>query len=496
MFENAEIGHEVSKGVYRKRVPRLRADLLDAQYSLKENGGFPVTVLLAGVDGAGKGEMVNRLSEWMDPRHIHAFAFDAPTDEERQRPRMWRYWRALPPKGTIGVLLGSWYTDPIVDRVYKRISRARLDEAVEEINRFERMLADEGGLILKFWFHLSQKQQKQRLNEIDRDPDRTWRVTRAHWREFKRYDRYRETSERVLRLTSSALAPWIVVEGADRQYRELTVGRMLLEAIRKRLRSEPERRRKVALAAPITRPIDRADALARLDLTRKLPDDRYERQLEKWQGRLNRLSRHKRFGRIAVTVAFEGMDAAGKGGAIRRITAALDARQYNVIPIAAPTDEERAHPYLWRFWRHLPRRGRFTIYDRSWYGRVLVERVEGFAPEADWMRAYGEINDFEEQLVRADGVLCKFWLQTSAAEQLRRFRERQATRFKRFKITPEDWRNREKWPLYRRAAADMIERTSTAAAPWTLVEAEDKNWARIKVLKTLARAIEAKLDAL
>ncbi len=496
MFENAEIGHNVSKAVYRRQAPGLRADLLDAQYSLKEHGGFPVIVLLAGVDGAGKGEMVNRLSEWMDPRHVHAVAFDTPSDEERERPRMWRYWRALPPKGSIGVLLGSWYTDPIVDRVRKRISRPQLRQAVEGINRFERMLADEGALVLKFWFHLSKKMQKTRLAQIDQDPDRTWRVTRAHWREFKRYDRYRETSENVLRLTSGSQAPWIVVEGADRHYRELTVGRTLLDAIRKRLAAAPERRRKVAEVAPLARPIDRRDALARLDLSRKLPDAKYEKQLAKWQGRLDRLSRHKRFDRIAVTVAFEGMDAAGKGGAIRRITAALDARQYLVIPIAAPTDEERAHPYLWRFWRHLPRRGRFTIYDRSWYGRVLVERVEGFAAEADWMRAYAEINDFEEQLARAGGVLAKFWLQTSAAEQLRRFKERQATRFKRFKITAEDWRNREKWPLYRRAAADMIERTSTAAAPWTLVEAEDKNWARIKVLKTLARAIAAKLDAL
>ena len=183
------------------------------------------------------------------------------------------------------------------------------------------------------------------------------------------------------------------------------------------------------------------------------------------------------------------MDAAGKGGAIRRLTGALDARQYRVVPVGAPNEEERAYPYLWRFWRHLPRRGRMTIYDRSWYGRVLVERIEGFCTEADWMRAYGEINEFEEELVDGGGLICKFWLHVSPEEQLRRFEERAQTGFKHHKITAEDWHNRAKWPLYQQAAADMIERTSTRLASWTLVEAEDKHWARIKVLKTLVERL-------
>ena len=217
----------------------------------------------------------------------------------------------------------------------------------------------------------------------------------------------------------------------------------------------------------------------------------YETELAQWQGKLAELSRDPRMRQCALICAFEGVDAAGKGGAIRRVTAALDARQYQIIPVAAPSDEERAQPYLWRFWRHIPRLGRITIFDRTWYGRVLVERVEKFCSEEDWRRAYSEINDFEQQLVDGGAVLVKFWLQISREEQLRRFKEREKVAFKRFKITEEDWRNREKWDAYHDAVCDMVDQTSTAHAPWTLVEANDKRHARIKVLKTICSQLES-----
>ncbi len=497
MFEASELGHEIDKEQYDREVPELRAKLLEAQYALKENGSFPVIVLISGVDGAGKGETVNVLNEWMDPRHIHTVAFSAPTVEETARPRMWRYWQALPPRGTIGILFGSWYTDPVVDRTYGRIKRAELDAAVVEIRRFEEMLADEGALILKFWFHLSKKDQEKRLHEIDGDKKRTWRVTKADWAQFERYDDFYATSEHVVRLTSTGAAPWLVVEGKDRRYRELTTGRTLLDALQRRLDGDrgpriPQPRRQ----AQIVHSIDRRDVITEIDLSVTMDEKEYDDELEKWQGRLNRLVRDRRFPKIGVVVGFEGMDAAGKGGAIRRVTRALDARQYRVIPIAAPTDEERRQPYLWRFWRHLPKKGCLAVYDRTWYGRVLVERVEGYCAEGDWMRAYEEINDFEEQLVESGIVVIKFWMQISQEEQLRRFQERESTRFKQFKITEEDWRNRTKWGDYQSAAADMVERTSTEIAPWTLVAANDKRHARIKVLKTIAKQIERALDAL
>ena len=493
MFESAEIGHQLSKERYRRIEPALRADLLEAQYELSRNGRFPVLILISGVRGAGKGETVNLLNEWMDPRHIHACAFDNASDEERERPPMWRFWRALPPRGRIGMLFGSWYTAPIIDRVFKRSSGKDLQRSIDEINHFEQMLADEGALILKFWFHLSKKRQKKRLKALEADPETSWRITERDWDFFEHYDRFYRISEDTLRRTSTANAPWIVVEGSNPEYRAVTVGRTLLESMRKRLALRVERRVAKSQAAPIVRAVDRLHVLQAMDLSLRLERKAYSKRMKELQARLALATRNARFMRHHVICVFEGMDAAGKGGAIRRITKALDARLYHTIPVAAPTDEERAQPYLWRFWRHVPRKGRFTLYDRSWYGRVLVERIEGFCAEADWMRAYAEINDFEEQLASHGAIVAKFWLQISKEEQLRRFKEREKTRFKRFKITAEDWRNRRKWDDYQSAAADMIERTSTAHAPWTLVGANDKYHARVKILETLVDALERAL---
>ncbi len=493
MFEAAEIGHKLSKGEYKRIEPKLRAELLEAQFALSKDGKFPVIILISGVRGAGKGETVNLLNEWMDPRHILTHAFDNPSDEERERPAMWRYWRALPPKGKIGMLFGSWYTAPIIDRVFKRTSKAEALQSVEEINHFERMLADEGALVLKFWFHLSKKAQRKRLKKLERDPETSWKITERDWDFFKLYDRFYRVSEDILRETSTAAAPWIVVEGSDPEYRAVTVGKTLLQAMQQRIAQNAAAQGKKAAApnaAPLVEPADRVRILDRMDLSRALPKPKYEKQLDKLQAKLARLTRDPKFKDRTVVCVFEGMDAAGKGGTIRRITAALDARLYRTIPIAAPTDEERAQPYLWRFWRHVPRKGRFTLYDRSWYGRVLVERIEGFCSEADWMRAYAEINDFEEQMARSGAIIVKYWLQISKTEQHRRFKEREKTRFKQFKITPEDWRNREKWDGYQVAASDLIERTSTSHAQWVLVEANDKYWARAKVLKALVDAVE------
>jgi polyphosphate:AMP phosphotransferase len=489
MFESAELGHTIDKETYAKEEPALREALLNAQYDLLASKRFPLVILISGVDGAGKGETVNLLHEWMDPRHIQAHAFGPPSDEEAERPPFWRFWRALPPKGRTGIFFGSWYTAPIVRRTYKKTHNADLDAAMEEIRRFERMLTAEGALILKFWFHLSKDRQRERLKRLEKNPKTRWRVTETDWYHFELYDRFRKHSERALRETSTAEAPWVVVEGTDERYRSLTVGKAILAALRRRL-EEQDGKPPESHTAPFVAPVDHVDLVQRMDLSLRLSKEEYDRELLDWQGKLAMLTRRPGYKDISVIAVFEGSDAAGKGGAVRRVTAALDARHYHVIPIAAPTEEERAQPYLWRFWRHVPRRGTLTMFDRSWYGRVLVERVEGFASEGDWMRAYTEINDFEEQLVRNRTVLVKLWLQVSRDEQLRRFQSREATSFKRFKITEEDWRNRDKWDAYERAVCDMVDRTSTELAPWTLVEAEDKHYARIKVLRTLCEAIE------
>lgn len=500
MFEVAELGHKVSKQQFDKQAPALREALLAAQYEVLELGKFSVVILINGVDGAGKGETVNLLNEWMDPRHIQTTAFGMPSEEERERPAIWRFWRTLPRKGKTGIFFGSWYTAPIVQRALGQTTDAELEHAMEEIVRFERMLANEGVLLLKFWLHLSKKQQRKRFRKLEKNKDTRWRVTPADWEHHDMYDQFNQVCERSLRETSTAPAPWILVEGADEQYRSLTVGNCLLDAMRRRIDEVRARESQKAKAAPVAaaarrpEPVDRLDVLRALDLEKTIADDEYKERLEELSGRLNRHSRRKKFlANQAAVLVFEGMDAAGKGGAIRRVTRALDARQYQVVPIAAPTDEERAQPYLWRFWRHIPRRGHVSIYDRSWYGRVLVERVEGFCGEADWSRAYGEINDFEEQLMRHGIIVAKFWLQISAEEQLRRFKERERITFKRFKITDEDWRNRKRWPEYERAVCDMVERTSTEIAPWTLIEANDKNYARLKVVRTLCDRLDSVL---
>ena len=491
MFESAELGHKVDKKTYDKEAPKLREALLDAQFDLAQTRAFQVIILIGGVDGAGKGETVNTLNAWMDPRHIRTKAMGEPSDEERERPPMWRFWRALPPRGTIGIFFGSWYTAPIVDRVSGRTKNAGFEKSVQEIKRFEKMLADEGALILKFWFHLSKKQQKIRLKSLEKDPKTRWRVAETDWERFKLYDKFREVSERTLRHTSAAHAPWLVVEGTDERYRNITVGTAINDALRKRLRAGPSQ---ADIVEPAPLPVvDNLRLLNTLDLHRKLTKNEYKTDLEKYEGRLNSLSRDPKFKKKSVVILFEGNDAAGKGGAIRRVTSALDARVYHIVPVAAPLEEERAQPYLWRFWRHLPRLGHVTIFDRSWYGRVLVERVQGFCTPYDWLRAYSEINDFEEEMAQHNILLAKFWLAISAQEQLRRFKEREATGFKRFKLTKEDWRNRKKWDDYVRAVCDMVDRTSTGTAPWTLVEANDKYYARIKVLRTLCECIEAGL---
>ena len=493
MFESANLKHKVDKAVYKREEAKLRQALLDAQYDLTQNGRFPVLILIAGVEGAGKSETVNLLNEWMDPRHIVTSGFFEPSDEERERPALWRFWRALPPKGKIGIFFGAWHTMPIVQRVMGEINEGEFAREISEIQRLEKMLSDEGVLLLKYWFHLSKDQQRKRLKELASDPKTRWRVTERDWEYFKIYKKFVRVCDPFLRKTSTAQAPWIVVPGASARYRALTVGRHLLAALRERLNDKPGKKAPDR-TPPMPAPDDKLNVLRALELDQPMTKAEYSRELEKWQGRLNVASRDPRFRQLSVVGVFEGNDAAGKGGAIRRVTGALDARSYTNVPVAAPTEEERAQPYLWRFWRHLPRRGRFTFFDRSWYGRVLVERVEGFCAEDDWLRAYTEINDFEGAMLRHGVVIVKFWLAISNEEQLKRFKLREKVSFKRFKITEEDWRNRKKWDAYERAICDMVDRTSTSLAPWTLVEANNKYHARIKVLKTVTRALENALD--
>jgi polyphosphate:AMP phosphotransferase len=516
MFRTAELGQTVPKSEFNQREPLLRQALLEVQANLRIRSRFPVIILFAGVDGGGKGDTVNVLNEWMDPRWLFTRAYDDPSDEERDRPEYWRFWRDLPPKGRIGLFLSSWYSQPILRRVYEKDDEAIFDDHLDRIMAFEKALADDGALILKFWMHLSHDAQKRRLKKLEKDPLTSWRVTQQDWDHWQIYDRFEATAERAIMRTSTGSAPWTIVEGVDPCFRSLTVGELVHNEISKHLEeaerkaillkelaaqskptlldSQPEGEAAESADSLLASPMKRATVLSSLDMSLSLNKSDYKKQLKECQARLNKLHRKALRKKISTILLFEGADAAGKGGAIRRITAALDARHYRVIPIAAPTDEERAHHYLWRFWRHLTRAGRINIFDRSWYGRVLVERVEGFAAEEEWRRAFAEINEFEEQLTDHGILLVKYWVHITKEEQLERFKSREATPHKRWKLTEEDWRNREKWEDYDFAVNDIVERTSTHSAPWVLVEGNDKRFARIKVISTFCDRLEAMIE--
>jgi polyphosphate:AMP phosphotransferase len=493
MFESAELGQKVDKETYAEEAPRIRAQLLQVQRELAESDRS-VIVIVTGVSGGGKSETVNLLLEWLDARGVQTHAMRKPTDEEEQRPLMWRFWRSLPPRGRIGIFFGAWYAQPLLDCALSRISRAELDLALDQILKFESMLHREGVLVLKFWLHLSRDAQKKRLTELEADPSQRWRVRKRDWKLFKHYDVHRQIAEDVLRRTGTGEAPWTVVEGADRRHRNLTVSRVLLDALRLSL-AQAKPAPPAADAKPVHLIPPTVNVINRLDMSLALEAGPYKTELVHAQGELGLLSRRLRKQQRSLILVFEGPDAAGKGGAIRRLTVAMDARDYQVISIAAPTDEELAHPYLWRFWRHLPYQGQVAIYDRSWYGRVLVERVEAFARPDQWQRAYEEINEFEEQLIDFGTIVLKFWLAITPDEQLRRFQARQLTAHKQYKLTEEDWRNRDRWHSYEAAACEMIEKTGTAAAPWVLVEANNKEWARVKVIKSVVQHVASALAA-
>lgn len=479
---------------YDARVPKLREDLVQLQVGLKE-APFKILLIIAGFEGAGRGEVINTLSGWLDPRGIETFAIQEPTDEERERPFMWRYWRSLPANGRIGIYAGSWYTEALREEAFNGKAPGEIRHELQRIQHFEKLLSDNGTLVIKVWLHLSKAAQRERLQFLESDPETAWRVTPEDWYQYRNYERIAQTARRIMKSTDCPGAHWHIVDAEHERTRNATVAQLILSRFHAHLRQTNNKKPSATAKIDVSRPLKPAGLrrLHALPLDQSLDAADYEQKREKWLGRLNLAVRAAQTAGRSVVFVFEGWDAAGKGGAIRRLTSAIDARNYRVIPVAKPTDEEKAHHYLWRFWRHVPRAGLITIYDRSWYGRVLVERLEGFATPAEWRRAYEEMNDFEKQLTDHGSIVVKFWLHIGKDEQLRRFNERTQTAYKRHKINDEDWRNRRKWAGYEAAVGDMLVLTDHANAPWHLIPANNKRHARLTILKTAAKQIEAAL---
>jgi polyphosphate kinase 2 (PPK2 family) len=494
MLDTVDLERELDRATYERNYRPLRDQLSALQRSVYE-AAIPVVLVFEGWDASGKGDTIEKVVGRVDPRGYEVHVTRAPTEEERLRPFLWRFWTRLPEKGTIAIFDRSWYRRVLGERVAKETPRRVWETGYEEINQFERMLVDDGVLIVKFFLHISKDEQKKRFEKMEKSEFESWRVTRGDWKAHKKYPQYAAAANEMLERTSTSWAPWTVVPSTDKRYRRVRVFETLNGAFERALERHHER--KVApkkTAKPARQRLDHT-VLDEVDLKRKLAPPRYEKELAHWQGRLRELEFACYQARVPVVVAYEGWDAAGKGGNIKRLIGALDPRGYSVIPIAAPKGDEATHHYLWRFWKRLPKAGHLAVFDRTWYGRVMVERIEGFCSEAEWGRAYHEILEFERSLVNSGMVMVKFWLHVSKATQLTRFKERQKDPTRRYKITDEDWRNREKWEDYRLAVHDMITQTSTASAPWTIVEADDKLWARIKCIKTVVEAIQLRLGA-
>lgn len=498
MLEKIDLSKTMDKKEFKPLMRELDAKLGRLQRLCKEKG-IPVIITFEGFGAAGKGTMINRLIEPLDPRGFKVYTTQRETEEEHYHPFLWRFWNMMPGKGRISILDRSWYRILLNDRFDGKSTAKNLATAADEINSFEELLTDDHIVLIKFFLVISQKEQKKRLKKLEDSKDTAWRVTKGDWQRCEQYDAYFRLAEEALQKTDRDNAPWTIVEAEDKEYAAAKIASTVVTRLEEAIAAADYRTAHQIKVSPeesaqIHADDFRASALAGIDLSKTLTKDQYQKKLKELQKKLTKLHGELYLRRIPVILAFEGWDAGGKGGAIKRLTQALDPRGYSVHPVASPNDLEKSHHYLWRFWTAVPKAGHMAIFDRSWYGRVMVERLEGFCSEEEWRRAYKEIKHMEESWANSGAVVLKFWMHIDKDEQERRFQERQENPDKQWKITEEDWRNRAKWDQYEVAVDEMLVRTSTTYAPWIIVEANSKYYARIKVLETVINAIERRLE--
>lgn len=474
----------------KQRLKAAEEKLSQQQMKLKEKR-LPVLVLIEGWGAAGKGSAIGQIIKNIDPRFFKVFSMPStPTEEERRRPFLYRFFEKIPEAGKFTFLDSGWMDQIIKERLDGKLDDKAYAQRVDSVKRFERGLTDNGYLVLKFFFHISKKEQESRIEALLSEKDTAWRVSEGDLWQNRHYDKCLEAFDRYLDDTNTPSAPWYIVDSKSKKFAELQVMETLCMGIETALHNE-------SLAVPLLQnafPLIKMPKLRDVPLEGKtLDEEEYKKELKELQAKLGQLHNRLYRKRVPVIIAYEGWDAAGKGGNIKRLTGALDPRGFEVHPIASPEPHEKARHYLWRFWTRLPKDGHIAIFDRTWYGRVMVERLEGFCSENDWQRAYYEMNEFEQELHNWGAVILKFWVQIDKDTQLARFTERQNTPSKQWKITDEDWRNREKWDLYEQAVDEMLQKTSTTYAPWHILESVDKKYARIKALHIVIDALEKAL---
>lgn len=519
MLEKLDLTKSLSKAEYKEQMVELMPKLGKLQRECREYG-IPVMIAFEGYGASGKGVQIGELIKALDPRGFEVYAVKNETEEERMHPFMWRFWTKMPAKGRVAIYDSSWYRKVLIDRFDKKTKKRELADAYRSICSFEEQLTSDGMVIVKIFLAIDKKEQKKRFDRLMESKETAWRVSEGDLKRNKEFEKYQEVNEEMLTRTDTEHAPWNIVEAVDRRFATAKIYTIVAQTLAKKVEETRKRAGKdgknvegpfagntaESMEGPMCGSSTIQDSSARkdkkmkesilgkADLSLTYTKEEYKARLAKLQKKMEKLHGELYRRRIPVVLGFEGWDAGGKGGAIKRLTEKMDPRGFVVHPTASPNDIEKAHHYLWRFWADMPKAGHVTIFDRTWYGRVMVERIEGFCTMQEWQRAYKEINDMEKDLADAGAIVLKFWMQIDKDEQARRFSARQENPEKQWKITDEDWRNREKWDRYEEAVDEMLIRTSTPYAPWIVVEGNCKYYARIKVLETVVNAIEKRLE--
>ncbi len=501
MLEKLDLTKSLGKAEYKEKMAELEPKLGKLQRECRELG-IPVMIAFEGYGASGKGVQIGELIKALDPRGFEVYAVKNETEEEKMHPFMWRFWTKMPSKGRIAIYDSSWYRKVLIDRFDKKTKKSELADAYRSICAFEEQMTADGMVIIKIFLAIDKKEQKKRFKKLQNSDETAWRVSESDLKRNKAFDKYQQVNEEMLARTDTEYAPWNIVEAVDRRFATAKIYAIVAQILAERVEEEKKnRKKKEAEKQEMTDGesvgqdgIMKDSILGKADLSLTYTKEEYKARLEVLQKKMEKLHGELYRRRIPVVLGFEGWDAGGKGGAIKRLTEKMDPRGYVVHPTASPNDIEKAHHYLWRFWTDMPKAGHVTIFDRTWYGRVMVERIEGFCSRQEWQKAYKEINDMERDLTDAGTIVLKFWMQIDKDEQARRFKARQENPEKQWKITDEDWRNREKWEQYEAAVNEMLIRTSAPNAPWIVVEGNCKYYARIKVLETVVEAIEKRLQ--